>query len=121
MKTKYDLEERLITFAIRIIEIIEQLPKTKAGTHIANQLVRCGTSPALNYGEVQAAESTKDFIHKMRIILKELRETRICLIIIIRKPFLKVESDFNECSELVAIFAKSIKTAENNKLIKNNK
>jgi len=119
MSRKYDLEERLIAFAIRMMEISEQLPKTKAGNHVAGQLVRCGTSPAFNYGEVQGAESPKDFIHKMRIILKELRETRVCLIIIIRKPLIKpsekIDSDLGECNELIVIFAKSIKTAQRNK------
>ncbi|MGR3175578.1 MAG: four helix bundle protein [Candidatus Scalindua sp.] len=80
---KYDLEDRLIEFAIGIMELVEELPKTRTGNHIAGQLIRCGTSPALNYGEVQSSESQKDFVHKMKIILKELRETNICLKIII--------------------------------------
>ena len=125
MSRKYDLEDRLIVFAIRMMEIAEQLSKTKAGNHVAGQLVRCGTSPAFNYGEVQGAESTKDFIHKMRVILKELRETRVCLIIIFQKPLLtppeKIDTDLNECNELIAIFAKSIKTAQINKVKKDNK
>jgi four helix bundle protein len=74
---KYDLEDRLINFAVRMIAISEMLPNTRAGNHVASQLVRCGTSPAFNYGEVQSAESQKDFIHKMKVILKELRETRM--------------------------------------------
>jgi four helix bundle protein len=118
---KYDLEERLIDFAIRMLEISEMLPKTYAGSHIANQLVRCGTSPAFNYGEAQGAESSKDFIHKMGIVLKELRETGICLKIILRKPLVKsvedIKSDLIECNELIAIFAKSIKTAKGNRNI----
>ena len=65
----FDLEERLIDFAVRIIRIVESLPKTKAANHIAGQLVRCGTSPAPNYGEAQSAESRSDFIHKMKISL----------------------------------------------------
>ena len=71
----FDLEERLIDFAVRIIRIVESLPKTKVANHIAGQLVRCGTSPAPNYGEAQSAESRSDFIHKMKVALKELRET----------------------------------------------
>ncbi len=63
----FDLEERLIDFAVRIIRTTESLPKTRAGNHIAGQLVRCGTSPAPNYGEAQSAESRSDFIHKRRI------------------------------------------------------
>jgi four helix bundle protein len=124
-KREYDLEERLIKFAIRMMEISEILPNTKAGNHISGQLVRSGTSPALNYGEVQAAESRADFAHKMKVILKELRETRICLKIIIRKPLIEktniIESDLNECSELISIFATSIKTVEKNKIVANKK
>ncbi|MGC9332226.1 MAG: four helix bundle protein, partial [Bacteroidales bacterium] len=119
MKRKYDLEERLIAFAIRMMEFTEQFSKTKAGNHVAGQLVRSGTSPAFNYGEVQGSESPKDFIHKMKVILKELRETRICLIIIIRKPLInppkKIDSNLSEYNELVAIFATSIKTAQRTK------
>jgi four helix bundle protein len=112
---KYDLEERLIDFALMIDVIIENLPSTKLANHLAGQLVRSGTSPALNYGEAQSAESQKDFIHKMQIILKELRETRIILRIIIKKPLLNIDivnSILLENEELIAIFAKSIKTAK---------
>ena len=77
-----ELEARLIRFAVRIIAIAESLPTTKAGNHLANQLVRSGTSPALNYGDAQDAESRTDFIHKLKIVTKELRETRISLQII---------------------------------------
>jgi len=122
---KYDLEERLIKFAIRMMEMSEKLPNTKAGNHISGQLVRSGTSPALNYGEVQAAESRADFSHKMKVILKELRETRICLKIIIQKPLIEklseIELDLKECSELISIFSTSIKTVEKNKIITNEK
>lgn len=115
----YDLEERLIAFAIRMLEVSELLPKTNAGIHLSGQLVRSGTSPAFNYGEAQAAESSRDFIHKIGIVLKELRETSICLKIIIRKPLVKdidsIKKDLSECSELIAIFAKSVKTAKGNK------
>jgi len=76
---KYDLEERLVNFAIKIIDVVESLPRTRAGNHLAGQLIRSGTSPAFNYGEAQAAESRSDFVHKIGIVLKELKETRICL------------------------------------------
>ena len=79
---KYDLEERLIQFALLIIDIVEMLPNTRAGNHIAGQLIRSGTSPAVNYGEAQVAESRDDFIHKMKICLKELKETHIAVQII---------------------------------------
>ena len=116
-KTKeYDLEDRLIDFAVAMIDLVETLPNTRAGNHIAGQLVRCGTSPASNYGEAQSAESRKDFIHKMKIALKELRETRVWLRIILKKSFIKpatrVELGLSECQELIRIFAKSILTAE---------
>lgn len=74
---KYDLEDRLIDFAIQIIRVAVALSKTKAGSHTAGQLIRSGTTPAANYGEAQSAESRSDFIHKMKLSLKELRETRI--------------------------------------------
>ena len=74
-----DLEERLIDFAVEIIGIVEGLPETKAGRHLAAQLVRSGTAPAAHYGEAQGAESRNDFIHKMKIALKELRESLIWL------------------------------------------
>jgi four helix bundle protein len=76
---KFDLEKRLIDFAVRVIGVVEALPGTRAGNHVANQLVRCGTSPAPNYAEAQSAESRNDFIHKLKICLKELRETRVWL------------------------------------------
>ena len=78
---KYDLEDRLIDYAVRIINVSEQLPESKAGKHIEGQLLRSGTAPAPNYGEAQSAESSKDYIHKIKI---ELRESKIWLKIIIR-------------------------------------
>ncbi len=115
---KFDLEDRLIDFAIMIDDVVEQIPSTRLGNHIAGQLVRCSSSPALNYGEAQSAESTNDFIHKCKVILMELRETRVCLKIIQRKPLLpkeKVEKEIQENNELIAIFLKSIDTAGKNK------
>ncbi len=91
-KSEFDLEERLIDFAVRIIRTAESLPKSKVGKHIAGQLIRSGTSPAPNYGEAQSAESRSDFIHKMKISLKELRETRIWLLIIIKADLIKPAS-----------------------------
>jgi four helix bundle protein len=114
--TRYDLEDRLIDFALMIIEITEKLPQTRAGNHIAGQIIRSGTAPAPNYGEAQSAESKSDFIHKMKICLKELRETRIWLTMIIRKPFQDVltpsKAAHAECEELTRIFVKSLQTAQ---------
>ena len=119
-KRKFDLEERLIDFAIRIIKIAESLPKTRVGNHISGQIIRCGTSPAPNYGEAQSAESRADFIHKMKICLKELRETRVWLIMIIRacliKPASKLDTVIKENDELISIFMTSVKTAKKNKI-----
>jgi len=115
----FDLEERLIDFAIRIIRTAESLPKTKVGNHVAGQLIRCGTSPAPNYGEAQSAESRSDFIHNMKVSLKELRETRVWLLIIVRanliKPTSKLEPLIEENNELISIFVTSIKTAQKRK------
>lgn len=104
---KFDLEERLIAFAISILDLCEELPNTYAANHLGNQLTRSGTSPALNYGEVQAAESKKDFIHKMKVCLKELRESNICLKILnlkYGKDQVQYNSALIECQELIAIF-----------------
>ena len=114
----FDLEDRLIDFALMMDNIVENLPDTRIGKHLAGQLVRSGTSTALNYGEAQAAESPNDFIHKMKVILKELRETRVCLKIIRRKPLLppqSIEKEIQENNELIAIFLKSIETAMKNR------
>ena len=115
---KFDLEERLIEFAASIIEIAESLNNTRAGNHISGQIVRSGTSPALHYGEAQSAESRNDFIHKLKILLKELRETLVALKIIRRVSLTKkidlVEKGIIECNELISIFVKSIDTAKKN-------
>lgn len=112
--TPQDLEDRLISFAVMIVAVVEALPNSKAGNHIANQLIRSGTSPAPNYGEAQSAESRKDFVHKMKIALKELRETMIWLKIIARKRLAQggeITTALAECNELIAIFVSSTKTA----------
>ena len=117
---KYDLEERLIDFAVLILEVGESLSNTRAGSHIGGQIIRSGSSPALNYGEAQSAESRNDFVHKFKIILKELRETNVSLKIIKRKPLTKktelTDKAMKECNELISIFVKSIETANRNKL-----
>jgi len=101
-----------------MIDIVEALPKTRTGNYIAGQLIKSCHSPAFNYGEVQAAESRNDFIHKMKIVLKELKECRIALKIIRKKELIKpvnrLSGIFKETEELIAISAKSILTASNN-------
>ena len=117
MERKYDLDERLINFADMIIDISEVLPKTFAGNHIAGQLVRSGTAPALQYGEAQSAESRNDFIHKMKISAKELRETYNCIRIIKKRKWYAVEKILqvlDENNQLISIFVKSIETAKKN-------
>ena len=113
----FDLEERLIAFAVLVCSIAERLPATRVGHHVAGQLIRSGTSPAPNYGEAQGAESRKDFIHKLKICLKELRETHVWLKFIRRMP-LDTSDDLaeaqREADELIAIFVRSILTAERN-------
>ena len=118
MEKKYDLDERLINFASDCIDVSENLPKTLAGNHIASQLVRSSTSPALHYGEAQSAESRNDFIHKMKVCLKELRETYNCLRLIKKKNWYneaKLEVLITENNELISIFVSSLKTAQKNK------
>ncbi len=115
---KFDLEDRLIDFAVLIIDITEIMINSRASSILKNQMLRSGTSPALNYGEVQSSESRRDFIHKISLILKELRETRVCLKIIDKKEYckskVKVNAGLSECNELIAIFVKSKKTAKGN-------
>jgi four helix bundle protein len=111
----FDLEDRLIDFAVRIIRLAEALPKTRVGNQIAGQIIRSGTSPAPNYGEAQSAESRPDFIHKMKVCLKELRETRVWLLMIVKANFMKPASQLepliDENNQLISIFVSSIKTA----------
>jgi four helix bundle protein len=114
----YDLEDRLLEFAANIVELTESLPNTRAGNHIAGQLLRCGTSSLSNHGEVEAAESRRDFLHKLRICLKELRETKRWLRLVARSKGMDSPANFktclNEVDELIRIFVASIRTAERN-------
>jgi four helix bundle protein len=118
---KYDLEERLIDFSVEISTICDGLPNNRPGNYLAGQMLRSGCSPALNYGEAQAAESRNDFIHKMKVILKELRETLISLKIIEKLNLYKIDiilTTKDECNQLISIFVKSIETAKRNNLNK---
>jgi len=118
---KYSLEDRLIDYAVLCLEIAKLLPNTFEGRHLSSQLIRSGTSPALNYGEAQSAESRKDFLHKIRVILKELRESLICMKIIKRRCLIIDESILEkgiiESNELISIFVKTAKTIQNNSLL----
>jgi four helix bundle protein len=113
---KYDLEDRFVDYTCRMIDVVEALPNTRAGNYIAGQLFRSCHSPTFNYGEAQAAESTKDFVHKMGVILKELKECRTTLKVIRKKemikPVLKLDGVYKETEELIAIIGKSISTVK---------
>jgi len=116
---QYDLQDRLIDFSVRIIKLSEALPDTKAGKHVSTQILRSGTSAAPNYGEAQSAESNADFVHKLKIALKELRETEIWLKVIAKAEMIKPASQLapllQETDELIAILFTSIETAKRNK------
>jgi four helix bundle protein len=113
----YDLEERLIAFAASVCALTRNIPYTTIGRHISSQITRCSTSPLANYGEAQAAESLQDFIHKLRICLKELRETNAWLKFVARMQYAPHtrESVQAECNELISIVVASIKTANKRK------
>jgi four helix bundle protein len=118
-KKRYNLEDRLIAFAVGLSHMVELVPSSTSGKYLASQIIRSGFSPALNYGEAQSAESLGDFIHKMKISLKELRETYISLKILRETNFSieehLLEQHLKECNELISIFVKSIQTAEKNR------
>jgi four helix bundle protein len=115
VKSSFDLEHRLLVYAARIIKLVDQLPASRANVHISKQLLRSGTSPLPNHGEAQAAESRADFVHKMQICLKELRESDrwLKLIILARltKHIAEAESLARETDELIRIFVNSVATA----------
>ncbi len=117
-KTGDDIAERLLDFAVRVIKLVNALPKTIVGRHIAGQLVRSGTSCGSNYEESRGAESRADFIHKLGIAIKEIKESRFWLKVIYHAKIMKpeqIEPLITECEELAAIIAKSIITAKANK------
>src|SRR6266550_1005540 len=114
-KGKFDLEDRLLKLAARLTKLVDALPNSRTGNHVAGQLLRCGTSPFANHGEVQAAESRKDFIHKLGVCFKELKEIRRWLRFIGRLelvPSARLRPLLIESEELIRIFAASIRTAE---------
>ena len=117
---KYDLEERLLEFASEIIDLSEKLPNSRAGNHVAGQILHSGTSLYPNHGEAESAESRDDFIHKLKICLKELRETLRWARLIQRKGWAKNDSTLlyvlSECDELIRIFCSSVQTAQKNAL-----
>lgn len=110
-----DIEERLIDFAVRIIRVCDALSNEPAERHIRSQLLRCGTSSAPSYGEARGAESSRDFVHKLKIVLKELNETRVWLQIMARAKFVpekRMTDLLDECDQLCRIISASIQTAK---------
>jgi four helix bundle protein len=108
------IENRLINFAVMIVGVVKNLPDDRIGNHLGGQLLRSGTSPSLNYGEALGAESRKDFLHKLGIVLKELRESLNCLKILRRIEYMKDDKVLTECNELISIFVKSAQTTKAN-------
>ena len=119
-RSEFDLEERLLDYAASIIRLVEKLAPTRAGNHVAGQLLRSGTSALPNHGEAQAAESADDFVHKLKICLEELKESFRWLRLIQRVPLVKsagtVEPLMRETDELIRIFSASIRTAQKKQL-----
>ena len=122
---KFDLEDRLLEFASAVIDLSEMLPDTRAGNHVAGQILRSGTSPYPNHGEAEAAESREDFIHKLKVCLKEPRETRRWARLMKRKDWAKEDPNLvfvlSESDELIRIFFSSIQTAKRNALVERRK
>jgi len=115
--TSDELSDRFLDCSVRVGRVVDAIPETRLGKHVSGQLVRCGTASGPNYEEGCAAESPKDFIHKLRIALKEMRETRYWLRFLIRAELLpktRLDDLVQECDELSKILAKSILTARSN-------
>ena len=114
-RSMYDLEERLLDFSSRIIRLTRKIERSEVGSHVTKQLLRSSTSPLANHGEAQAAESSNDFIHKLKISLKELRETLRWLKLIKRVPLMEkpelLDGVLDETDQLIRIFVSSINTA----------
>lgn len=118
MERKYDLNERLVDFAVMIIQLYDIILKSPSGLYLSDHLMRAGVSPSLHYGEAQGAESKKDFIHKLGVLIKELREALNEMKVIKKANLIKeierLDNAIKECTELISIFNKSIVTAKKN-------
>jgi four helix bundle protein len=109
------LDKRLLLYAVRIIGVVHALPKNMIGAHVAKQILRSGTSGGANYREACGAESRSDFIHKMQIVVKELRETDYWLSVTREAKLLpakRLESILQETNELIAMSVSSVVTAK---------
>lgn len=115
---RFNLEDRLVNFAVSIIEIDKLMPNSRVGNHLGGQILQSGTSPALNYGEAQSGESRQDFIHKIKIALIELRETFVCLKIIKKSKIINsteaIDPALIENNEFIGVLVKSAETAQKN-------
>lgn len=124
-KRVFDLEDRLLEFASVVIDLTEKLPNSRSGNHVAGQLLRSGTSPYGNHGEAESAESSDDFVHKLKVCLKELRESRRWIRLVQRKDWLgtdiQLQWTLGEVEELTRIFVASVRTAKQNQLRNKNR
>ena len=112
-----DIREKLVGFAVEVMDLCDRLPQTPAGTHVSRQLLRCATSAAPNYAEARGAESGRDFLHKLGIALKELNEAEVWLDIVVRRQMLEGKElmrILEECKSLCRIIAASVRTAGRN-------
>ena len=110
-----DISDRLLEFAVRIIQLVDALPNTPVGRHIGGQVLGSGTSPGANYEEARGAESKADFVHKLGIVLKELSETRYWIKVLIKSkliPLKRIQGVFSESDELCKIIGKSVITVK---------
>ena len=117
MGREYNLEDRLLRFAADTCRVAEQMPASRTGNHICSQLIRCGTSPSANYAEARGSESRRDFVHKLKLCLKELRESLAWLRLVARldlRPPAQLETVLGEANELIAIMVVSVRTAKGN-------
>lgn len=109
------LDERLLEFGARIIKLVESLPKTLVGRRVGDQLLRCGTSVGANYEEAQGAESKEDFVHKLQVSLKEIREANYWLRLLAKSgklPAERLASILDESSQLRAMLSKAVARAK---------
>ena len=115
MTERSNLADRLLEYGVQIIKLVESLPKTRVCTRIGDQLLSCGTSVGANYEEAQGAESKNDFIHKLQVGLKELRESNYWLRLIAKSgivPSVRLESLLDESNQLRAMLSKAVATAK---------
>jgi len=110
------LEKRLVKFSVAMIKLTNGLPRNRLGQYLQDQLSRSSISVTLNYGEAESAESRKDLVHKLKVALKELRETMLGLKILSEGQLVEMDQHFEhclkECDELISIFITSINTAQ---------